>query len=141
MPRWFFKLMTATNNALFRWSNGRLGSRFFGAPVLLLTVRGRRSGRPLTFPLLYLQDGGDWVVVASKAGDPKHPDWYLNLQVTPEAEIALRDGAVQVRAETVSSDEKAGLWPRLVKMYPAFEGYQRRAATRDIPVVRLRPVG
>ncbi|NDD29505.1 MAG: nitroreductase family deazaflavin-dependent oxidoreductase [Proteobacteria bacterium] len=140
MHRLVFKTLTALNNALYRWSGGRLGGRFGKAPIFLLTVRGRRSGRPFTVPLLYLVDGGDYIIVGSKAGDAKHPDWYLNLEANPEAQVQIGERFERVRAETVAADEKARLWPCLVEMYADFESYQKWAAGRDIPVVRLRVV-
>jgi F420H(2)-dependent quinone reductase len=139
MHKLIFKTATAINNALFRWSGGRVGGTIFGAPVLLLTVRGRKSGRQLTFPLLYLPDGGDLIVVASKGGAPDHPDWYKNLQACGSAVVELPHQRFDVSAETVSTDEKAQLWPRLVAMYGPYDTYQRWAGSRDIPVVRLRP--
>ena len=139
MPRWIFKLVTWLHNTIFRLTGGRIGSNLFGVPALMLTVRGRKSGRLLTFPLCYIEDGGDWIIVASKGGDPKHPDWYLNLVANPQARIELRGRSVAVLAETVSAEEKARLWPRVVAVYPPYESYQKRAGTRDIPLVRLRP--
>lgn len=140
MHRLVFKTLTAVNNALYRWSGGRLGARFGKAPIFLLTVRGRRSGRPFTVPLLYLADGGDYIVVGSKGGDAKHPDWYLNLEANPEAQVQIGERFERVRAETVGAEEKARLWPLLVEMYAYYESYQKVAAGRDICVVRLRVV-
>lgn len=139
MSRWILKLVSWLHNTIFRLTGGRIGSNLFGVPVLLLTVRGRRSGRRLTFPLCYIEDGGDWIIVASKGGDPKHPDWYLNLVANPKVRIELRGRSVAVLAETVSAEEKARLWPRVVAVYPPYESYQKRAGTRDIPLVRLQP--
>lgn len=133
------KLMTVVNTWIYRLTDGRLGGRFLrGAPVCLVTTAGRKSGQPRTVALLYLEDGDDVIVVASKGGMSHHPVWYLNLQANPDAEIQV--GAVKraMRARRVSDEEKAALWPRLTAMYRDFDDYQGRT-TRNIPVLRLSP--
>jgi len=130
------KLISAIHNFLFRISGGRLGARFVGAPALLLTVTGRKSGQPRTVPLLYMKDGDDFIIVASKGGDPKHPTWYLNLEANPDALVEIGSTKVRVRATRVSAEEKAELWPRIVKAYRGYEEYQKKTE-RDIPVIRL----
>ncbi|MGL1539776.1 nitroreductase/quinone reductase family protein, partial [Vibrio parahaemolyticus] len=77
--------------ALFRMTGGRFGGKFpGGAPVLLLTVKGRKTGKPRTSPLLYLEDGETIVVVASKGGAPEDPLWFKNLLANPEVEVEMR---------------------------------------------------
>lgn len=133
------KIMSAANTWLYRISRGRLGGRFlYGAPVLLLVTRGRRSGTPRTAPLLYLEDGDRLVVVASKGGMSHHPKWYLNLEANPDVEVELGAERRPMTARRASPDEKAALWPRLVSMYPPYESYQART-DREIPVVVLEP--
>src|SRR5688572_25977969 len=80
-------VLTRLHTALYRSSNGVIGGRIAGSPVLLLTTTGRRSGKPRTVPLLYLMDGGDVVLVASNGGAVRHPTWWLNLQAASEAWI------------------------------------------------------
>jgi deazaflavin-dependent oxidoreductase (nitroreductase family) len=123
---------------LYRISGGKLGARFMGAPVMLLTTRGRKSGEQRTTPLLYLRDGDKVVTVASKGGYPKHPGWYLNLQANPAVEVQIGDERRTMHAETASAEQKARFWPRLIALYPGYQGYQERTE-RDIPVVILRP--
>lgn len=108
-------------------------------PVLLLTTRGRKTGREHTVPLLYLSEGESLVVVASNGGAPKDPDWWLNLKAKPEATVELGDRKLRTRAEQASPEEKERLWPKLVEMYSGYEGY-RRKTEREIPVVVLKPV-
>lgn len=130
----------ALNVWVYRLSNGRLMGRFpGGAPVCLLTTRGRKSGRPRSVPLLFLVDGDDLVVVASQGGAPRHPGWYFNLSANPLAEVQIGGRRFSVTAHTVDEADKAALWPRLVALYPPYETYRRRTA-RSIPVVRLHPV-
>ena len=133
------RLMSAANVWIFRLSGGRLGSRFLrGAPVLLLTTTGRKSGRPRTAPLLYLEDGDNLVVVASKGGMSHHPTWFLNLEANPEAEIEIGTERRKMLARRASDPEKKDLWPRLVAMYSDYADYQART-DRDIPVLILSP--
>jgi F420H(2)-dependent quinone reductase len=133
------KWMSAANTAVFRATGGRLGATFLrGAPVFLLITRGRKSGEPRTAPLLYLQEGSDYVIVASKGGMSHHPLWFKNLEANPDAEIEIGTRRIKVRARTAGAEEKARLWPKLVQMYPDYADYQARTE-RDIPVVVLSP--
>ena len=101
-----------------------------------MTVIGRRSGEPHTLPLLYLADGDDLIVVASKGGMSKHPLWYLNLVATPRCEVELGSERRSMVARQVSPEEKAALGRALCAMYPDYADYQARTS-RDIPVLRL----
>ena len=133
------RLMSKANTWLYRVSGGRLGNKFtHGAPVFLLDTKGRKSGEPRTAPLIYLQDGDDYVLVASKGGMSHHPAWYLNLEANPECEVEIGRARSPMRARRVSDEEKATLWPRLLAIYPDYDDYQART-DRNIPVVRLSP--
>jgi deazaflavin-dependent oxidoreductase (nitroreductase family) len=124
---------------LLRRTRGRIGSRWFGGSgVLLLTVRGRRSGRPHTVPLMCLPDGGDLVVVASQGGVDREPQWWLNLLADPRAEVELHGRRFPVTASEVEGEQRAALWARFVAATSRFEGYQA-GVRRRIAVVRLRP--
>jgi F420H(2)-dependent quinone reductase len=128
---------TAVHSLLYRSTNGRIGGTIANSPVLLLTTTGRRSGKQRTLPLLYLQDGRNVVLVASNGGAARHPNWWLNLQVTDEAWIQIKGIRRRVHAEQASAGEKQRLWPRLIAMYPGYKRYQE-ITDRDIPVVILR---
>jgi deazaflavin-dependent oxidoreductase (nitroreductase family) len=130
---------TKLHTYIYRATGGRLGDRVVGAPVLLLTATGRKTGRRHTTPLLYLEDGENFVVVASNGGAPRHPAWWLNLRADPEANVEIGGRELRVRAQKASPEEKERLWPRLVAMYGSYENYQCRT-DREIPVVILRPV-
>ena len=135
----FLRFFSAANTWVFRLSGGKIGARFpGGAPVMLLTAIGRKSGRPRTAPLLYLRDGDNVVIVASKAGMPHHPVWYLNLEANPEVEVEIGSERTKMSARRASDDEKARLWPDLVAMYPDYADYQARTE-RNIPVMNLSP--
>jgi F420H(2)-dependent quinone reductase len=135
----FIKAMSRANTWVFRASGGRLGNRFLrGAPVGLLTTTGRRSGRPRTIPLIYLEEGERVVLVASQGGLPHHPFWFHNLENHPEVcfQIAGRERAY--RARCADEEEKPALWLRLCAIYPDYADYQART-DREIPVVILEP--
>lgn len=132
----FSKYYGRFNTWLYRKTGGKLGGKLMGAPVLLLTTTGHKSGQKRTVPLLYLKDGARYVVVASKGGFPTDPAWYLNLKANPEVEVQEGPDVKAMRARTVSDDEKAQLWPRLVGMYKHYQEYQDRT-DRSIPVVAL----
>ena len=138
------RLVTAIQNAVttihvfvYRYSGGAIGGRAFKSPVLLLTTKGRKSGKRRTVPLLYLEDGNRVVLVASNGGAAKHPTWWLNLEANPKAEIQIGRATHRVQAEQASAAEKRRLWPLLTAMYPPYQRYQDITG-RDIPVVMLK---
>lgn len=141
MPSNFtLKATNSVHRALLRISRGRWGTEFYGMPVLELTTIGRRSGRPravlLTAPIV---DGGEYIIVASRVGDPAHPAWYWNLRDNPAVEISFPDGRrMPMTAAVLSTEERAPLWSRIVADYPVYGDYQKRT-TREIPLVRLGP--
>lgn len=134
-----FKALNVAHRAVLRASGGRVGGRAFGMPAVELHHVGRRSGQPRTTMLAapVLEDGRV-VLVASKGGDDRDPDWYRNLLAHPEAELVVAGRGRLVRARTASPEEKAELWPRVVAVYRGYAAYQRRSA-RDIPLVICEP--
>ena len=109
-----------------------------GQPVLLLQTTGRRSGRTRTTPVQYLADGDTFVVVASNAGAPRPPAWYLNLRANPHARIRVGGRNIDVRAQEAAGQERVALWRRLT----AVNRYLERAASkarRDLPLLALVP--
>lgn len=133
MLRFFSRL----DQLVFRLSGTSL-LRLFGkgAPTLLLTTIGRKSGKPRTTPVLYLRDGEQLVIVASKGGMPHHPLWYLNLEANPQVTAEIDGKKTEMVARRADTAEKNRLWQRLVDMYPDYDVYQDRT-DRDIPVVIL----
>jgi deazaflavin-dependent oxidoreductase (nitroreductase family) len=134
--RWLLALITACHRGLYRWSGGRLGDRVGRKRFLLLVHRGRRSGARYTAPLLYVADGDRFVVVASNAGDGRDPQWWRNLQQTPETEIQVGERRIAVRARAASAEERESIWPRLLASYQHYAVYRERAG-REIPLVIL----
>jgi len=121
---------------LWKLTGGKLGDAFGTLPFMMLTTRGRKTGRKRTTPVLYLQNGPDFIVVASFGGNDMHPAWYLNLERYPEAEAMINGKRRSLIAHKVFPEQKHLIWPRLVKLYPNFAIYQQRTR-RDIPLLRL----
>jgi len=130
------RLMARIHGWLWKLGGGKLGNSMGKAPFLMLTTKGRKTGRARTTPVLYLQDGADFILVASFGGNDMHPAWYLNLEHCPEAEVTVKGEHRRVSAGKLSPEEKKLIWPRLVELYPQFTSYQRRTS-REIPLMRL----
>ncbi len=123
---------------IYRVSGGRIGGRLVGLPVLLLTTVGRKTGQPRTCALTYIPKGDASVVIASYAGEPRHPDWWLNLAADPRAEVQRGAARLRVRAREADGDERARLWDEIVAKNADYATYQTRTSRR-IPVVVLEP--
>lgn len=117
-------------------TNGEDGHIWRGVPTLLLTTTGRKSGEPLQLPLIYGEDNGRYLVVASKGGAPDHPAWYKNLAANPGVEVQVKADRFKARARTAGPDEKPALWQKMAAIWPAYNEYQEKTG-RDIPVVIL----
>ena len=102
----------------------------------MLTVKGRKTGKPKPFPLIYGKDGDDYLVVASKGGAPDHPGWYENLSVHPNVEVQVLGESFAATTRTATPGEKLRLWKIMVEGWPNYEAYQE-ATDLDIPVVVL----
>jgi deazaflavin-dependent oxidoreductase (nitroreductase family) len=133
------KLFTSLHTAIYRASGGRVFGGFRKTRFLLLHTTGRKSGRERVTPLNYVTDGDDYVVIASNGGAPRHPDWYLNLQANPDAQVELAGRRVGVKAETVDDERRERLWALARDSWGPYDAYQRRTP-RSIPVVLLRRV-
>ena len=123
---------------LLRASRGRV-SMAMGQPILLLEHVGARSGQPRATPLLYLADGENVVLVASKAGSPRHPAWYHNLCAHPEVRVFARGRSGSYRAHEAAGEERERLWEAVNDLYTGYDTYQERAGARRIPVMVLEP--
>jgi deazaflavin-dependent oxidoreductase (nitroreductase family) len=125
---------------LYQRTGGRLGQTIPGVPgkMLLLDHVGARSGTRRTSPLLYVEDGEDLVVVASKGGFPKHPAWFHNLIANPDTTVQVGSERRPVHARVATPQERERLWPMAVRSYHAYEDYRRRT-DREIPLVVLEP--
>jgi F420H(2)-dependent quinone reductase len=123
----------------YRLTGGLVGHRFLGAPPsLLLDHVGAKSGTKRTSPLTYLADGDDFVLVASKGGNPHNPAWFHNLRAHPDVTVQVGSKHRAVRARVATPEERARLWPKVVDLYGGYADYQRRTE-REIPLVILEP--
>jgi deazaflavin-dependent oxidoreductase (nitroreductase family) len=125
----------------YRANGGKVSGQFAGAPLLLLTTTGAKSGKSRTTPLVYTKDGDQMVIIASKGGAPTNPDWYHNLAANPTATVEL--GEEQFATHAVihqESAERDRLFDQMAEQMPNFAEYQRNT-TRRIPVVVLERAG
>jgi deazaflavin-dependent oxidoreductase (nitroreductase family) len=130
--------MNAVHNSVYRASRGRIGKSMQGAPVLLLTTTGRKSGKRRTTPLLYVEDGDTIGIIASKGGAPKHPAWYGNLRSNPDVDVQIGAMRRNMRAHVAEGEERERVWAAAVAVYPPYADYQTRTS-RTIPVIVLEP--
>ncbi len=120
-------------------SDGRKGHQWRGVPTLLLTTRGRKTGKLRRTALIYGVDADCYLVVASTGGADTHPSWYLNLVETPEVELQVGADKFKARARTAGPDEKPPLWHLISSIWPDYEKYQAKTE-REIPVVILERI-
>jgi deazaflavin-dependent oxidoreductase (nitroreductase family) len=120
-------------------TDGADGHEWRGAPTLLLTTRGRKSGTLRRSALIYGRDGDRVLVVGSKGGSPTPPAWYLNLTSDPEVEVQIGAEKFRARAHTADANEKPALWQTMVAIWPAYDEYQTKTS-REIPVIVLERV-
>jgi len=132
------RIFSRVHITLYRWTGGIIGGRIFGNRMLLLTTTGRKTGQPRTKPVAYLTDGDALVIVAGAAGAAKHPDWWLNLESHPVAQVQVGRRKLQVSATRALPEEQQRLWAHYPAQYALFESMQKRMS-REIPVVMLRP--
>jgi len=131
--------LMAGHTAIYKLSRGRIGHKLPGLPaILLLDHKGAKSGKERTSPLLYIHDGDNIVIVASKGGFPKNPGWFYNLRANPETKVQVGRERRDVHARVASPSERERLWPKVVASYANYAEYQQRAE-REIPVVILEP--
>jgi len=119
-------------------SNGGKGHLWRGVPTLLLTTRGRHSGKLRRTALIYGRDAESYVVVASVGGAKKHPLWYLNLEADPRVDIQVGAERVAGTARTATDEERRRLWPQMADIWPDYDNYQKKTS-RQIPVVIIDP--
>ena len=133
------KTMNLVHRGLLSVSGGRIGSSIGTMPVVQLHTTGRSSGRRRTVMLTApIHDPERNVLVASKGGDDRHPQWYLNLVADPDVELTVDGETRPMTARTATPDEKSAMWPEIVDAYRGYSGYQSRT-DRDIPVVICEP--
>ena len=138
MNKTLMKVIGIMHTSLYKMSGGKLTRNMRGSEVVLLTTKGRKSGKQRTTPLFGLADGENWTVIASQGGHHEHPNWYLNLRDNPEVALQVGSETMRMRAETAEGTERARLWKNMAAMYDGYDEYQK-LTTRVIPVVVLKP--
>ncbi|HSO99584.1 MAG TPA: nitroreductase family deazaflavin-dependent oxidoreductase [Solirubrobacteraceae bacterium] len=134
----FITVFPAIDRRLMPLTHGRL-STGLGQPIVLLHARGAKTGVERTTPLLATKTGEQIIVVASKAGAVRHPAWYHNVRANPELEVSVGGERLPMRGRIAAGEERERLWAVVCDNYSGYATYQRRAGSREIPVVVLEP--
>ncbi|QKG18632.1 nitroreductase family deazaflavin-dependent oxidoreductase [Actinomadura verrucosospora] len=119
-------------------TDGAEGHLFMGWPTLLLTTRGRKSGRLRRTPLIYGRDQDRYLLVASNGGADRHPAWYLNLTDTPAVSLQVGPDHFTATAHIATAEERPRLWQIVTELFPQYAKYQEQSA-RELPLVILTP--
>jgi len=131
------RLFTNTHVFLYKLTGGK--AQIAKYPTMLLTVKGRKTGKLRTIPLIYIRDADRFVIAAAYAGSEQNPTWWLNLLSSGEGLVQVMRDTVRVRAQVAPPEARAELWQHLSAMYPYFTDYQTRTS-REIPIVILSPI-
>jgi deazaflavin-dependent oxidoreductase (nitroreductase family) len=132
-----FLTMNKKAIAEFRANGGKCGEPFEGTPIVLVTMKGAKSGRELCSPLAYSKDGEEVVVIASMGGAPKNPQWYHNLKANPDVTIEVGTDKYEATAVLTEGAERERLYAAQAAKMPIFSKYAEKAAPRVIPVFRF----
>ncbi len=130
-PNWNQKIIDE-----FRGNAGQVGGYFAGAPMILIHHIGARSGTERVNPLVFLPDGDDMIIAATKGGAPANPDWYFNLKAHPRIDVEVGAETFPVEATELTGDERDQMWRRLVEFRPGFGEYETKTS-RVFPMFRL----
>ncbi len=140
ITRVVMRAFSKLNVWVYRASGGRLGAKFQGgAPVMLVSMTGCKSGKLRTTPLIHVTNGDDVLLVASQGGMAKNPVWYANVVANPEITVQVGSTRQRMRARQVDDSEKQSLWPTICAVHPDFDMYQQRTE-RNIPVFVCSPI-
>lgn len=133
----FLRIFTFFHVALYHITNGRLGGRMNGLPVLLLYTVGHKTGKGRITPLGYFEHKGGYVITGSNAGMNSHPGWYYNLIANPQSRVQIKGDLIPISADVVEPGQYTQLWEKLTMLAPFYMTYTRKI-TRKIPVLVLR---
>lgn len=137
-PHWVVKTFARLQVFLNRLTGGRLFNSLGGSDVCFVTMKGAKSGRTLTMPLMYVPYRDGVLLVASMGGAPSNPVWYHNLVKYPEIAVRHRRRSMKLWARLATPEEKPVLWPVCDQYFPAYADYRKRT-TRDIPIFVCEP--
>jgi len=136
----FMKVANSGHVALYRMSGGKFAGKIANMPILLITTFGRKSGKPYTNPVVYIQDAQGYLVAASTGGMDWHPGWYFNLKNKSEAQVEIGHQAFNVKAVITDGEERTRLYEKFKAASSNFVKYEK-GTSRVIPVIRLTPKG
>lgn len=135
------RIIPAVHLAVYRATNGRISSKLAGQHMLLLTTKGRRTGKRRVVPLLYVPDGENMIVIGSNWAGERNPNWYWNVLADPHVRVQAGSRKSRVTAHVATAAERPLVWLLVTQQYPAYEDYARRTqGIREIPLVILTPV-
>ncbi len=137
-PRWVLKTMTRVHLILHRLSGGRRFNSLGGNDVCFVTMKGAKSGRTMTLPLMYIPYRAGVLLVASQGGAPRNPGWYFNLVKYPDIKVSQRGRRMTLRARVATANEKPDLWPICDQHYAPYADYRARTS-REIPIFVCEP--
>jgi len=138
LTKFFLKIAIKIHIFIYRQTNGSLGGSTGGAGVLLLTSKGRKTGKERITPLSFMMDGSNYVIIASNGGIKKNPGWFYNLKENKDVTIRIKDITKEVKATITSNNEQNRLWPIITARGPEYAKYQEKTS-RKIPIVILSP--
>jgi len=141
MGSWIINRVGKLQTTVYELTGGRLWNTFLGGPVAILTTVGRKTGKVRKVPLLFLQDGDNVVMTASKGGMTKLPVWYHNVAAAQTSDIQIGNRKKTYTMREADAQEEERLWPLLEAMYPDYKEYRARTdGVRHIPVLIFSPV-
>ena len=136
--KWIMQIFMGLQVFFYRMSGGKMGGKMGAGNILLLESVGRKSGKARTNPVMYVRDGGSYVVIASAGGGPTNPGWYYNLKAVKYTTIQVMSEKLQVSVEEADPERRKRIWAQVVSAMPQFKDYESRT-TRTIPVLILTP--
>jgi deazaflavin-dependent oxidoreductase (nitroreductase family) len=137
-PKWAMKAMSRGHIFLNRLSGGKLFNTLQGDEVCFVTMKGAKSGRTITMPLMYVPYRQGVLLVASLGGAPRNPAWYYNIAANPDVTVRHRGDKMPLRARLAAASEKEALWPVCDSHYAPYSDYRART-DRDIPIFVCEP--
>jgi F420H(2)-dependent quinone reductase len=138
-PKGRIRAFSALHRGWYKLTRGKIGSKFRGAPVVLLTTTGRKTGEKRTWPLLTIKDGDSFLFAGSNGGHDEHPGWYHNLLADPKVSVRQGSREIEGRARVTAGEERERLYQKFVDVYATYADYAK-ATDREIPVVVVEPV-
>jgi deazaflavin-dependent oxidoreductase (nitroreductase family) len=133
-----FKIIMALQVGFYRLTGGKMGGQMRGFKVLLLTTKGRKSGKTYITPLGCFDNKDGYVIVASNAGLPSHPAWYYNLKSNPQVTVQVLNKILSATAEILTGEARTQAWQQVITSAPSYADYEKRT-TREIPLILLHP--